>query len=181
MARTWLSIRVELVGGRGEHCWPRPGRVFAAAPTHTFTDLAAAIDTAFGRWDRAHLHTFDLADGALVVDAGTWDDLPQVGEVHDGRALTLDRLALGEQLAYTFDLGDDWEHCCTVEDARIDPTETLGIEPSEPMPFWGWGELPDQYGRRWSADDGESDPPPNPGLADLPPLRPLWGTNWGAS
>jgi hypothetical protein len=29
--RTWLSIRVELIEGRGERYWPRPGRLFAAA------------------------------------------------------------------------------------------------------------------------------------------------------
>jgi hypothetical protein len=29
MARTWLSIRVELVSGRGTEYWPRPGRIFA--------------------------------------------------------------------------------------------------------------------------------------------------------
>src|SRR5206468_2827930 len=63
MTRTWLSIRVELVEGHGEHFWPRPGRIFAAARTHTFAQLATAIDDAFARWDRAHLHEFDLADG----------------------------------------------------------------------------------------------------------------------
>ena len=42
--RTWLSIRVDLVAGHGEHFWPRPGRIFAAARSHTFTQLAAAID-----------------------------------------------------------------------------------------------------------------------------------------
>jgi hypothetical protein len=29
--RNWLSIRVELVEGRGVRYWPRPGRLFAAA------------------------------------------------------------------------------------------------------------------------------------------------------
>jgi hypothetical protein len=45
VART-LSIRVELVEGRGQTIWPRPGRVFAAARSHTFAELADAIDTA---------------------------------------------------------------------------------------------------------------------------------------
>ena len=36
-------------------------------------------------------------------------------------------------------------------------------------------DIPDQYGRRWSDDDGESKPPRNPGLESLPPLRPWWG------
>lgn len=66
VARTWLSIRVDLIGGRGEDLWPRPGRVFAASRSHTFWRLAEAIDDAFARWDRAHLHQFELADGGRV-------------------------------------------------------------------------------------------------------------------
>jgi len=65
-AHTWLSIRVELVEGRGEHYWPRPGRLFAAARSHFYAQLATAIDDAFGRWDRSHLHEFDLADGTRI-------------------------------------------------------------------------------------------------------------------
>jgi hypothetical protein len=67
MARTWLSIRVELVEGRADRFWPRPGRIFAAARRHTFADLAEAIDDAFGRWDRAHLHQFDLSGDRVVT------------------------------------------------------------------------------------------------------------------
>jgi hypothetical protein len=47
MARTWLSIRVDLIEGHGEQYWPRPGRIFAAARSHTFKQLADAIDDAF--------------------------------------------------------------------------------------------------------------------------------------
>ena len=67
MARTWLSIRVDLVEGRGERLWPRPGRIFAAARGHTFEALATAIDDAFARWDRAHLHEFRLVDGTRLT------------------------------------------------------------------------------------------------------------------
>jgi len=60
---------------------------------------------------------------------------------------------------------------------RIDPLDTLGVAPSEPAPYSGWGDLPDQYERRWDGDDGESSPPKRPArlLADLPPLLPWWG------
>jgi hypothetical protein len=58
VARTWLSIRVDLIEGRGEQYWPRPGRIFAAARSHTFKQLADAIDDAFARWDRSHLQEF---------------------------------------------------------------------------------------------------------------------------
>ncbi|GIJ24221.1 hypothetical protein [Micromonospora lutea] len=28
------------------------------------------------------------------------------------------------------------------------------------MPYFGWGDLPDRYGRRWDGDDGEAEPQP---------------------
>ncbi|MEU6511992.1 hypothetical protein [Streptomyces sp. NPDC046942] len=70
MARTWLSIRVELISGHGADLWPRPGRVFAAARSHSFARFATAIDIAFGRWDLAHLHLFTLSDGTQVSPPG---------------------------------------------------------------------------------------------------------------
>lgn len=173
MARTWLSIRVELAEGRGERLWPRPGRIFAAARSHTFAQLAEAIDDAFARWDRAHLHEFELADGMrLTTPYEEWDS---VGPVEDDRRAKLSRLKPGEQFVYVFDFGDGWTHLCTVEPERIDPLEVLGIIPAVPLSHWGWGDMPDQYGRRWPGDDGESPPPANPGVSDLPPLRPRWG------
>ena len=30
------------------------------------------------------------------------------------------------------------------------------------MPYWGWGAIPDQYGRRWADDDGQSRAPRRP-------------------
>lgn len=67
MTRTWSSIRVDLIEGRGERLLPRPGRIFAAARSHTSAALATAIDDAFARWDRAHLHEFHLADGTRIT------------------------------------------------------------------------------------------------------------------
>ena len=174
MARTWLSIDVALVHGRGEDLWPRPGRAFVAARRHTFADLADAINTAFSRWDRAHLHEFTLVDGRRIGPLDWADDADYY--ITDERKTTLGCLGLGEQFAFVFDFGDRWEHLCTVGEQRIDPLESLGIVPDSPQPYWGWGQIPDQYGRRWADDDGESEPPPNPGRTDLPPLRPTWRT-----
>ncbi len=88
----------------------------------------------------------------------------------------LSRLTPGERFAYVFDLGDDWAHLCTVAEARVDPLDELGLLPSGPQPYFGWGDLPDQYGRRWDADDGESAEPKQPTrpAADLPPILPWW-------
>jgi hypothetical protein len=67
-------------------------------------------------------------------------------------------------------LGDGWTHLCTVDDERIDPLNELGIRPREPLSYFDWGVMPDQYGRRWIEDDGGENVPPNPDLGDLPPL-----------
>jgi hypothetical protein len=40
------------------------------------------------------------------------------------------------------------------------------------LPYFGWGDIPDQYRRLWDGDDGESPRPRRPSRSDLPPL--LW-------
>jgi hypothetical protein len=180
MARTWLSIRVELVEGRGRKYWPRPSRVLAAAKSQTFSALSEAIDDAFARWDKSHLHEFTLADGTrLSIPDPDWDDLDpnndEPEEVLDDRRTKLSRLNLGERSVYVFDLGDDWAHLCTVGDSLIDPLDELGIVPKLPLPYLGWGDIPDQYGARWAGDGGDGPAPPDPKLTDLPSLRPFWG------
>jgi len=166
----WISVKVELVQGRGEHLWPRPCRLFAVSANHDFGQLAAAIDEAFARWDRSHLHEFEFKDGTRIGIAD-----PDDNALLDEQRLNLSRLKPGDQFIYVFDLGDDWAHLCTVSDSPIDPVESVGVVPDGPLPYFGWGAIPDQYGRAWSDDDGESPLPPDPQLRDLPPLRPDWG------
>jgi hypothetical protein len=158
---------------RGQY-WPRPGRLFAAALSHAFKELADVIDDAFARWDRAHLQEFTLADQRrLCLPDPDWEIAGTVSEDH--RRVRLSRLHPGEQFVYVFDLGDDWAHLCTVRPQRIDPVEILGILPGKPLPYFGWGDIPDQYRRHWDGDDRESSPPRDPGLTGLPPLRPDGG------
>jgi len=60
---------------------------------------AAAID-AFGRWDLAHLHTFDLADDTLLIGPrDIWEDPPQGRPVQRSDQTKLSRLGLGERFA----------------------------------------------------------------------------------
>ena len=122
-----------------------------------------------------------LTDGIPVSPASTWDGDEPEGTL-DGSKTRLGRLRLGEQFAYVFDLGDNWQHLCTIADGLADPLETLGIIPDRPLPWWGWGSIPDQYGRDWNGDDGDTPPPPAPdGLTDLPPILPWWGSQpWRA-
>lgn len=176
MARTHLAITVELVhGAHTGDLWPRPGRVLIAARTTTFEHFGNAIDDAFGRWDRSHLHEFTLADGTVITPT-RWQDGEEPDGSLDGARVRLGRLRPGAQFAYVFDLGDNWQHLCTVAPQRADPLEALGIVPDRPLPCWGWGNIPDQYGRRWNGDDGNNPMPKAPdGLADLPPILPGWG------
>ncbi len=143
-------------------------------PLSQLRHLATAIDDAFARWDRAHLHMFDLGTWGGPLIGQYWDDPPSDSRVDD--AVNLSTLTGGgQQFAYVFDLGDRWAHLCTVGPERIDPLDTLGTTPDRPMPYWGWGSIPDQYGRRWDGDDSETPPPPDPELTDLPTLQPGWG------
>ena len=175
MARTWITVTVELVSGMGEYYWPRPGRVLLAKRSTSFRELARAIDAAFGRWDLGHLHQFSLSDGSDVVPLDWWEDA--TGDELDDAHTSVARLNPGEAFAYEFDLGDAWEHVCTVGPDRVDPAEVYGSVPTAPVVVDSWGTVPDQYGRRWREDDGEAEPPaaPDPPAGDLPPLMPGWG------
>jgi hypothetical protein len=168
MARTWLSVTVELLGGRGEELWPWPGRVLAVGPSHTFMDLADAINDAFARWDRSHLSMFTLADGRVVTDEETGAELtasiggPIRATMDIATAKVAQVVQPGAEFQFTFDLGDDWTHRCLVGEEKIDPLEEWGVRPDAPMPYWGWGSIPDQYGRRWAGDDGQGRAPRRP-------------------
>ncbi|MCA4135654.1 UPF0158 family protein [Arthrobacter sp. M4] len=168
MARTWLSVTVELLGGRGEEFWPWPGRIFAVGPSHTFMDLATAINDAFARWDRSHLSMFTLADGRVITDEETGAEMagsiggPIIAPIDIAAAKVARTVEPGTEFRFTFDLGDAWIHRCVVGEVKVDPLEVLGIRPDAPLPYWGWGSIPDQYGRRWATDDGESRAPGRP-------------------
>jgi hypothetical protein len=51
-----------------------------------------------------------------------------------------------------------------------DPVETFGTVPDRPLPFWGWGDIPDQYGHLWNGDHRSAPMPPAPD--GLPISRP---------
>ncbi len=179
VARAWLSVTVELLGGRGEELWPWPGRVFAVGPSQTFQDFADAINGAFARWDRSHLSMFTLSDGRIVTDRETGAEMatsvggPVVKAVDIATARVARTVELGAEFQFTFDLGDDWTHRCVVAREKIDPLDLFGDRPDYPVPYWGWGSIPDQYGRRWADDDGRDNPPRRP-TQPHPMLRQEW-------
>lgn len=52
-------------------------------------------------------------------------------------------------------MGDNWLHRCVADRAKVDPVSEYGIVPPGPVAVWGWGWIPDQYGRR-SADSNDA-------------------------
>jgi hypothetical protein len=147
VARTWLQIQVELEGGREIECDPPPGRIFMVGPSTTFGQLAEAIDVAFARWDRSHLHVFELPDGRMLGFASDEDEDDGWLD-HDAFKVTQE-LRPGDRFSYTFDLGDDRRHRCQVLEEKLDPREEYGPGPlpRAPVAISGWGSMPDQYGR----------------------------------
>ena len=148
MARTWLSVTVEPLGGRGEELWPWPGRTFAVGPSHTFMDLANAINDAFARWDRSHLSMFTLADGRVITDEETGAEMagsirgPIITPIDIAAAKVARTLEPGAEFQFTFDLGDALTHRCVVGLVKVDPLEVLGIRPDAPPAVLGLGQHP---------------------------------------
>ena len=170
--RNWLAVQVELITGLGRPLWPRPGRLFAVARSHSFAEFAAAIDQALGRWDPSKPAEFVLDDDVRIGSGDGAQDaaLTKIGELNQG-----------DRFAYLFDgFAEEggWQHLCTVIERPFDPRKTLLGEPPElPTPYCGWGSLPDQHGLRWAKDDGHKPGPRQPAQPydDLPPLLPGWG------
>jgi hypothetical protein len=141
LGQGWYTIRVELISGLGQEFDLPPGRDFLVSPQHTFRQLAEAINAGFARWDLGHLYVFRLGDGTMV---GTPDE--ELTFKDAARTKIANRLE-DETFDYEFDFGDSWEHRCTVLATGIEPEDVYGVRPRGPVAVWGWGSLPDQYGR----------------------------------
>ena len=123
-------------------------------PSQTFWALAQAINQGFARWDLSHLHEFELAGGRRIgfVDPEPFQD-DELVEDH-ATVRVAEAVAPGEEFSFVFDFGDRWEHCCRVLADKIDPRQEWGAGPlpRQPVAIWGWGSIPDQYGRRSAAE-----------------------------
>jgi len=154
MARTWVAIQVDLIEGHGEHLWPRPADLCCG----TDAQLCPAGLTRHRRClcplGSVFISTeFPASDGTrLTTPYDDWDDDWErvLRWMIAGRGSA--RLKPGEQFVYVFDfeMMRGWAHLCTVGPERIDPLTTLGIETRWPAAVLGWGDIPDQYQRRWN-------------------------------
>jgi hypothetical protein len=155
-----MTIRVVLTG-QPHATLPRPpGRVLLVHADHAFSDLADAIDTGFGRWDLTPSHQFDV-EGRMLLSSDAVDDGPEDADDTDEVTVGEVGLRVAARFGYTFDLSEQWTHECTVDEVGVDPFEAAGEEPEVPVPLFGWGQIPDQYGRMTeddTDDDGEEEP-----------------------
>jgi hypothetical protein len=89
----------------------------------------------------------ELADGRRVGFAGV--DPGEHGWLDHDVLKVARELKSGDEFRYTFDLGGDWRHRCEVLAEKFDSREEWGPGPlpRRPVPIWGWGWMPDQYGR----------------------------------
>lgn len=102
----------------------------------------------FARSDLSHLHAFELPDARSVAHP---DDEMELEDQEQLRAV--DAIRPGDVFTYTFDWGDEWIHSC-IADTGFDPRTDWGEVPTDVVPIFGWGAIPDQYGRE------EEDRPP---------------------
>ena len=89
----------------------------------------------------------------VIDSAGFEDDAAGLDE----RKTPLEQVGLrpGDTFEYVFDFGDSWEHRCTVLRRDVDPVTESGATPSAIVPVFGWGTIPDQYGRTTVEQDDE--------------------------
>lgn len=87
----------------------------------------------------------------MIDPAGFEDDAAGLDE----RKIPVQQAGLrpGDTFEDVFDFGDSWEHRCTVLRRDVDPVKESGALPSEIVPVFGWGTIPDQNGRTIEPDD----------------------------
>ena len=126
---------------------PPPGRVLIVGPSHTFEQFADAINQAFARWDLSHLHEFRGSPmGGELASRATISPLTWHGKI-TAKLKVCREVKPGDEFTFTFDFGDNWRHRCKVRPEKADPVEEYGEKPPRPVAIWGWGSIPDQYGR----------------------------------
>ena len=151
----WMTIRVVLADGQGIELDPPAGRVMLCHTGHTFAEFAEGVDASLGRWDPTPEHEFEVEGRLLASDPDAVGVLLPVADATDSETVTLGDVGLrrGSRFTYLFDPRQRWIHQCQVEETALDPFTLVEEEPELPIPVFGWGDVPDQYGRIDEDDD----------------------------
>ena len=114
--------------------------------------------TTGSRPDFSHLYDFELPDGAVVGFPDT--DFGEDHVLDHTRTKVAALLKPGHRFGYRFDFGDEWIRECMVQPEKVDPVHAYGEVPANPVPIFGWGTIPDQYGRLTDGSDDETQTEP---------------------
>lgn len=101
-----LQLKVEI-----KHTSPTIWRRIVVEDSASFYQLHHIIQIAFG-WENSHLYEFRAGD-LLLANPELMDE----DEVTDDKTISLSQVfsAEGDQVKYTYDFGDYWEHLITFE------------------------------------------------------------------
>jgi Plasmid pRiA4b ORF-3-like protein len=134
------QLKITLHGVSGPPVWRR---VLVRADV-TLRSLHGVIQQAMG-WDDGHMHVFSTGG----QEYGSPD--PELGHVSDNKVrLSQVLTGPGDQLRYTYDFGDDWEHDILLEETRTAvpgeayPSCVTGkgaCPPEDCGGAWGYAEL----------------------------------------
>jgi hypothetical protein len=151
----WMTIRVVLADGQGIELDPPAGRIMLCHTGHTFAEFAEAVEAALGRWDPTPEHEFEVEGRVLASDPDALSLLMPGLQPLDSEGVTLGEVGLrrGARFTYLFDPRQRWVHQCRLEETSLDPFTLVDEEPDLPVPVFGWGDVPDQYGRIEEDDD----------------------------
>jgi Plasmid pRiA4b ORF-3-like protein len=129
------QLKITLRGVSGPPVWRR---VLVRADV-TLRSLHGVIQQAMG-WDDGHMHVFSTGG----QEYGSPD--PELGHVSDSKVrLSQVLTGPGDQLRYTYDFGDDWEH-----DILLEETRTAGPGEAYPSCVTGKGACPpEDCGGAW--------------------------------
>ena len=96
-----------------DHTDPVIWRKIIVPTSYTVNRLHHAIQIAMG-WNNSHLFEFNYEDFSIGIIYTDLEDNPNI----DAREITLQEvnLQIGDELKYTYDFGDNWEHTIKVAD-----------------------------------------------------------------
>lgn len=171
----WMIVRVVLLGREAERLQDPPGRLLLVHADHSFAEFSEAVDVAFGRWDLSPPHEFTVEGRSLL--SGEAARLENDDEDSDDVTLGEVGLRPGASFTYVFDVGEGWTHECRVEEIDVDPIEEFGDTPRAPVPLYGWGTIPDQYGAVTEEDQGGGDRG-EPGTVVVGNGKSVLGASW---
>jgi hypothetical protein len=122
MARDWLLVRVELIYAGELEDAATDVRTLLVGPSHTFGQLAEAVNLAFARWGLGCNFEFRLPGQRPLGHSAAKADRPVSADLSKDDSFTL-----------VFDDNRRLTHRCHVVGVNVDVRKELGFTPRQPI------------------------------------------------